>query len=32
MRGLPRPHDDKYFPEIIYSDPLYAVWGRKRSS
>lgn len=31
MRGLPRPHDDKYFPEIVYSDPLYAVWGRKRS-
>ncbi|MFC1875708.1 methyltransferase domain-containing protein [Thermodesulfobacteriota bacterium] len=32
MRGLLRPHDDKYFPEFIYSDPLYAVWGRKRSS
>ena len=32
MQGLPRPHDDKYFPEFIYSDPLYAVWGRKRSS
>ena len=32
MRGLPRPHDDKYFPEFVYSDPLYAVWGRKRSS
>ena len=30
MRGLPRPHDDKYFPEFIYSDPLYAVWGTKR--
>ncbi len=30
MRGLPRPHDDKYFPELIYSDPLYAVWGSKR--
>ena len=31
MRGLPRPHDDKYFPEYFYSDPLYAVWGRKRA-
>ena len=31
MRGLPRPHGDKYFPEFIYSDPLYAVWGRKQS-
>ena len=29
MRGLPRPHDDKYFPEFVYSDPLYAVWGSK---
>jgi hypothetical protein len=32
MRGLPRPHGDKYYPEIIYSDPLYAVWGRKQIS
>jgi len=31
MRRLPRPHDDKYFPELVYSDPLYAVWGRKKS-
>lgn len=31
MRGLPRPHGDKYFPEFLYSDPLYAVWGRKQS-
>lgn len=30
MRGLPRPHDDKYFPEKRYSDPVYAVWGRKK--
>jgi len=29
MRGLPRPYDDKYFPELRYSDPVYAVWGRK---
>jgi SAM-dependent methyltransferase len=32
MRGLPRPHGDKYFPEFLYSDPLYAVWGRKQFS
>ena len=30
MRGLPRPHDDKYFPELLYSDPVYAVWGKKK--
>ncbi|MGB5749870.1 MAG: methyltransferase domain-containing protein [Desulfobacterales bacterium] len=30
MRGLPRPRDDKYFPDLMYSDPVYAVWGQKR--
>jgi len=30
VRGLPRPWDDKYFPEKRYSDPIYAVWGRKK--
>jgi len=30
IRGLPRPRDDKYFPELLYSDPVYAVWGRKQ--
>lgn len=30
MRGLPRPLGDKYFPEQIYSDPVYAVWGEKK--
>jgi SAM-dependent methyltransferase len=30
IRGLPRPHDDKYFPELLFSDPVYAVWGKKR--
>ncbi len=30
IRGLPRPHDDKYFPDLLYSDPVYAVWGQKR--
>jgi SAM-dependent methyltransferase len=29
FRGLPRPHDDKYFPDLMYSDPVYAVWGQK---
>ncbi len=30
IRGLPRPRDDKYFPDLRFSDPVYAVWGRKR--
>jgi len=29
VRGLPRPWDDRYFPEKRYSDPVFAVWGRK---
>ena len=29
FRGLPRPHDDKYFPDLMYSDPVYAIWGQK---
>jgi SAM-dependent methyltransferase len=29
IRGLPRPHDDRYFPDLLFSDPIYAVWGRK---
>jgi len=29
IRGLPRPHDDKYYPDRWYSDPIYAVWGQK---
>jgi hypothetical protein len=29
MRGLPRPENDKYFGKLYYSDPVYAVWGRK---
>ena len=29
IRGLPRPHTDKYFPERRLSDPIYAVWGQK---
>jgi SAM-dependent methyltransferase/FKBP-type peptidyl-prolyl cis-trans isomerase 2 len=27
VRGYPRPVDDKYFPEMRLSDPVYAVWG-----
>ena len=27
IRGLPRPTDDKYYFEIMDSDPIYAVWG-----
>ena len=30
IRGLPRPHDDRYFPEFLFSDPVYSVWGRKQ--
>lgn len=29
IRGVPRPHDDKYYPDLPLSDPVYAVWGRK---
>ncbi len=30
IRGLPRPHKDKYYPDLPYSDPVYAVWGQKK--
>ena len=29
FRGLPRPHDDRHYPQLRYADPVYAVWGRK---
>jgi SAM-dependent methyltransferase/FKBP-type peptidyl-prolyl cis-trans isomerase 2 len=29
IRGLPRPHSDKYFPDLRFSDPVYVVWGQK---
>jgi SAM-dependent methyltransferase len=29
IRGLKRPRHDKYFGEIPFSDPVYAVWGQK---
>jgi SAM-dependent methyltransferase len=31
LQGLPRPSDDRYFPERQRSDPLFAVWGRRRA-
>ena len=30
IRQLPRPREDKYYPELRFSDPVYAVWGQKR--
>lgn len=30
MRGYPRPVEDRYFPEIRWSDPVYAVIGKTR--
>ena len=29
IRGLPRPHNDRYYPDLRYSDPIYAVWGQR---
>jgi FKBP-type peptidyl-prolyl cis-trans isomerase 2 len=31
MRGLPRPDGDKYARELALSDPVYAVWGNRKS-
>jgi FKBP-type peptidyl-prolyl cis-trans isomerase 2 len=30
IRGLPRPENDKYFPDLMESDPIYAVWGYRK--
>ncbi|MDY6906447.1 MAG: methyltransferase domain-containing protein [Thermodesulfobacteriota bacterium] len=30
LRGLPRPEDDKYYGQYPESDPVFAVWGRKK--
>ncbi len=27
-KGWPRPESDKYYPEFLKSDPIYAVWGK----
>ncbi|HSO21048.1 MAG TPA: methyltransferase domain-containing protein, partial [Desulfosarcina sp.] len=32
MRGLPRPQNDKYAGDMPLSDPVYAVWGRRKSA
>jgi hypothetical protein len=29
VRGLMRPSHDKYFGQLRYADPVYAVWGEK---
>jgi SAM-dependent methyltransferase/FKBP-type peptidyl-prolyl cis-trans isomerase 2 len=29
IRGLSRPPQDKYYGDINFSDPVYAVWGRR---
>jgi len=29
-RGWPRPESDKYYPQFLKSDPVYAVWGKTR--
>jgi hypothetical protein len=29
QQGLPRPQNDKYYDQLPYSDPVYAVWGRR---
>jgi len=28
IRGYPRPVKDKHFPDRLYSDPVFAVWGK----
>jgi SAM-dependent methyltransferase len=30
-RGWPRPESDKYYPQFLKSDPVFAVWGKKKS-
>jgi SAM-dependent methyltransferase/FKBP-type peptidyl-prolyl cis-trans isomerase 2 len=27
-RGWPRPETDRYYPQVRFSDPIYAVWGQ----
>ena len=27
MRGIPRPREDKYYPRLGLSVPVFAVWG-----
>ena len=28
-RGWPRPETDRYYPEMLMADPVYAVWGQR---
>jgi SAM-dependent methyltransferase len=30
-KGWPRPESDKYYPQFLKSDPVYAVWGKTKS-
>ena len=32
LQGLPRPEDDKYAGQILQSDPVFAVWGRRSAA
>jgi len=32
IRGYPRPYDDKYALELMYSDPIYVVSGKSRAA
>lgn len=29
LQGLPRPEDDKYAGQLLQSDPVFALWGRR---
>jgi FKBP-type peptidyl-prolyl cis-trans isomerase 2 len=29
VRGLPRPQEDRYYPQMRFADPVYAVWGQR---
>lgn len=29
-RGWPRPGTDRYYPQLLHSDPVFAVWGENR--
>jgi SAM-dependent methyltransferase len=32
VRGLPRPQEDRYYPQMRLADPVYAVWGQRIQS
>lgn len=31
-RGWPRPETDRYYPEMLAADPVYAVWGQRAAA